>query len=309
MGRTGLAEISLSELPSDFTWPNGAGLALSIVLNVEEGAEMNIRDGDRTPEPVDELGAIPKRPMRVHGNESNYRYGIEAGAPRILRLLAARALPVTVTAAALALERAPELARQLVAAGHEIACHGHRWVHQFRMEEDEERTFIRTAWRSMETTLGQRPVGWLSRFLHTENTQRLLLEQGFTYHMDDYSRDLPFWRAVDCGEGVRKPLLMLPYALDSNDMKLWSAPSLTPRDWAQYAIDSFDWLLDEAQTLGPRMMSLGLHLRIIGRPGRMGALRRVLDHVAGRQDVWVATRKDIAAAFAAAAPWPAAEIP
>lgn len=270
---------------------------------------MNIRDGDRGPEPVDELGAIPKRPMRVHGNESNYLYGIEAGAPRILRLLAARALPVTVTAAALALQRAPELTRQLVGEGHEIACHGHRWVHQFRMEEAEERTFIRNAWRSVEATVGQRPVGWLSRFLHTENTQRLLLEQGFTYHMDDYSRDLPFWRAVDCGEGVRKPLLMLPYALDSNDMKLWSAPSLTPGDWAQYAIDSFDWLLDEAQTLGPRMMSLGLHLRIIGRPGRMGALRRVLDHVAGRQDVWVATRKDIAAAYAAAAPWRAAENP
>ena len=264
---------------------------------------MNIRDGDRGPEPVDELGAIPKRPLRVHGNESNYRYGIQAGAPRILRLLEARTLPVTVAAAALALERAPELARQLVADGHEIACHGHRWVHQFRMEEADERNFIRAAWRSIEATAGRRPVGWLSRFLHTENTQRLLLEQGFTYHMDDYSRDLPFWREVDCGEGPRKPLLMLPYALDSNDMKLWNAPSLTPRDWAQYAIDSFDWLLDEAQALGPRMMSLGLHLRIIGRPGRIGALRRVLDHVARREDVWVATRRDIAAAYAAAAPW------
>ena len=291
-----------SHLPTDFTWPNGTRLALSIVVNVEEGAEMNILDGDVGPEPVDELGAIPRKPIRVHGNESNYQYGINAGAPRVLGLLRERELPATATAAALALERAPALAGQLVADGHEVACHGHRWVHQFRMDEAEEHSFIRDAWRSIKATTGARPLGWLSRFLHTENTQRLLLEEGFTYHMDDYSDDLPFWKWVDCGPRGKQPLLILPYALDTNDMKMWNAPSLTPRQWAEYAIDSFDWLVKEAAALGPRMMSLGLHLRIIGRPGRIGALQRVLDHVGGRKDVWVATRRMIATAYADAAP-------
>lgn len=291
-----------SQLPKDFTWPNGARLALSIVVNVEEGAEMNILDGDVGPEPVDELGAVPRKPIRVHGNESNYQYGINAGAPRVLRLLREREMPATATAAALALERAPDLARQLVADGHEVACHGHRWVHQFRMDEAEERAFIQDAWRSIAATAGTRPVGWLSRFLHTENTQRLLLEEGFTYHMDNYSDDLPFWKWVDCGRQGSQPLLILPYALDSNDMKMWTAPSLTPRQWAEYAIDSFNWLAKEAGALGPRMMSLGLHLRIIGRPGRIGALQRVLDHVGGRKDVWAATRRMIATAYADAIP-------
>lgn len=288
----------------DFAWPNGARLALSIVVNVEEGAEMNVRDGDASPEPVDELGAVPRRPMRVHGNESNYRYGIEAGAERILGLLDRRNMAFTATAAALALERAPDLARRLVDADCEIACHGYRWVHQFRMEEDEERQFIRDAWQTIERISGTRPVGWLSRFLHTDNTQRLLLEQGFTYHMDDYSGDLPFWKRVDCGEEGRRPLLIVPYALDTNDMKMWTAPSLSPGDWAAYAMDTYDWLAREAREAGPRMMSLGLHLRIIGRPGRIGALERFLDHVRGHGDVWVATRQQIAAAYAAIVPGP-----
>ncbi len=295
----------MTGLPRDFTWPNGAPLALSIVVNVEEGAEMNILDGDASPEPVDELGAIPRRPMRVHGNESNYRYGLNAGSPRVLGMLEQRGLAFTATAAALALVRAPELARHLTAADCEIACHGYRWVHQFRMEEAEERAFIRDAWQSIEKTTGTRPVGWLSRFLHTENTQRLLIEQGFTYHMDDYSSDLPFWTLVDCGADGQRPLLIVPYALDTNDMKLWTAPSLTPGNWATYAIDTYDWLIREAQQLGPRMMSLGLHLRIIGRPGRIGALERFLDHVHDRSDVWVATRRAIASAFADAVPRPA----
>ncbi len=301
----------LSDLPPDFTWPNGARLALSIVVNVEEGAEMNIADGDRGPEPVDELGAVPRRPIRVHGNESNYRYGILAGADRVFRLLDERNLPVTAAAAALALERAPELAKRLAASDHEVACHGYRWVHQFRMSETEERSFIHQARDSITSSIGRRPQGWLSRFLHTENTARLLLEAGFFYQMDDYSGDLPFWRHVpgiepSDGKGPagsdQSALLILPYALDSNDMKMWTAPSLTPRDWARYAIDSFDWLLAESASHGPRMMSLGLHLRIIGRPGRAGALQQFLDHISRRSDVWVATREDIGRAWAAAAP-------
>ena len=292
------------QLPRDFAWPNGARLALSVVVNIEEGAEMNILDGDSRAEPVDELGAVPRGEIRVHGNESNYRYGIGPGAARTFRLLEGHGLRITATAAALALERAPEMAARLAAGDHETACHGYRWVFQHRMEEAEERAFIRLARDSIEASVGVAPVGWLSRLLHTDNTRRLLAEEGFVYHMDDYSGDLPFWDSVECGDGERRPMLVLPYALDSNDMKMWTAPSLTPADWARYAIDTFDWLLEEADAEGARMMSLGLHLRIIGRPGRVGALRRVLDHVSGRNDVWVATRRDIAAAYAAAVPAP-----
>lgn len=282
---------------SDCTWPNGARLALSIVLNVEEGAEMKVRDGDDRPEPVDELSAAPRDRVRAHGNESNYLYGIGAGAPRILRLLEERDIPVTVTAAALALERAPQLVDALVSAEYEVACHGHRWVHQFRMDEGQERAFIQSARDSISKLVGTPPVGWLSRYLHTENTRRLLVEEGFLYHMDDYSGDVPFFDEVDMGDGTRKRMLILPYAVDTNDMKMWVAPSYSPSDWAQYVIDSIDWLAEEALDMGPRMLSVGLHLRIIGRPGRMAALKYVLDHVAASADLWVATRRDIAKAY------------
>ena len=290
--------------PADFTWPNGSKFALSIVVNVEEGAEQNIRDGDKGPEPVDELSAVPKRPMRMHGNESNYQYGIKAGAPRVLRLLDEYKIRATWTAAALALERAPDLAKAIVARGDEVCCHGYRWAHQFWMKEEQEREFIRKGWTSLEQTTGKRPSGWLSRYLHTDATRRLLVEEGYSYHMDDYSDDFPFWDVVEMADGAKKPMLIMPYALDSNDMKFWLAPSLTTRDWLAYAIDTFDQLYAEADEVGARYMSLGLHLRIIGRPGRIGAFKAFLDHVQSKTGVWIASRDEIAKAFAAAVPAP-----
>jgi peptidoglycan/xylan/chitin deacetylase (PgdA/CDA1 family) len=296
-------EVSIAA-PTGFTWPDGSRLALSIVVNVEEGAEQNIRDGDKGPEVVDELSAIPRQPIRAYANESNYAYGINAGAPRILKLLREYGVQATATAAALALERAPQVAAQLVADGHEVCCHGWRWEQQFAMDEDQERDFIRKGWQSIERTCGQRPAGWLSRYLHTANTRRLLLEEGYSYHMDDFSDDFPFWDSVDMADGAKRPLVILPYALDTNDMKMWVTPALTPRDWLQYAIDTFDWLYAEADSEGARMMSVGLHLRIIGRPGRTTALKAFLDHVKSKSDVWIASRAKIAAAFAAAVPAP-----
>ncbi|MEM9705272.1 MAG: polysaccharide deacetylase family protein [Pseudomonadota bacterium] len=287
-----------------FAWPNGAKLALSIVVNVEEGAEQNIRDGDKGPEPVDELSAVPKRPMRMHGNESNYQYGIHAGFPRILTLLNDYEIRATWTAAALALERAPHIAKAIVDRGDEPCCHGWRWAHQFWMDEEKERDFIEKGWRSISETCGRAPAGWLSRYLHTDITRRLLVEQGFRYHMDDYSDDFPFWDAVALPDGSTKPIVIMPYALDSNDMKFWLDPALTAQNWLQYATDTFDWLVDEAKREGPRMMSLGLHLRIIGRPGRIGAFKGFLDHIQGRDDIWVATREEIADAFSQAFPAP-----
>ena len=283
--------------PPALTWPGSARLALSIVVNVEEGAEMSIEDGDRGPEPVDELGLVLKKPIRNLGNESNYRYGIRAGAPRVLKLLRDHDMRATVTAAALALERAPGLAQAIVDDGHEICCHGHRWVHQFRMDEATERAFIRDAADSIERSTGARPAGWLSRYLVSPNTRRLLVEEGFRYHMDDYSDDLPFWDAVD-----GRPIVIMPYALDTNDMKLWTTPAYTPADWLRYAIDSFDWLWREGET-APKMMSIGLHLRVIGRPGRIGYLERFLQHVRRHENVWIATRREIAEHFAATRPF------
>ncbi|PVM86430.1 polysaccharide deacetylase family protein [Caulobacter endophyticus] len=288
--------------PEDFRWPDGSRLALSIVVNVEEGAEHNIRDGDKGPEPVDELGAVPKKPMRMHGSESNYLYGIKAGAPRILRILDRYGVEATWTAAALALERAPDLAAAIRARGDEVAAHGYRWTHQFWMDEAREREFITKAADSIERTIGARPSGWLSRYLHTDNTRRLIAEAGFSYHMDDYSDDFPFWDRVETSDGQAKLMVILPYAMDSNDMKFWLAPSLTAKDWLDYAVATFDELHAESQEVGARMMSLGLHLRIIGRPGRIGAFRKFLDHVTAQDGVWIACRRKIAQAFAEAVP-------
>jgi peptidoglycan/xylan/chitin deacetylase (PgdA/CDA1 family) len=279
-----------------FTLPNDQRLAMSFVVNVEEGAEQNVADGDKGPEPVDELGVALKIPIRNYANETNYLYGINAGAPRVMHLLTQHAFACTFTAAAVALEKAPDLARAIAAAGHEVCSHGHRWVHQFSFKEDREREFIRRATESISATTGRRPFGWLSRYLFTGNTRRLLIEEGYLYHMDDFADDVPRWEFVDVG-GARRGIVIVPYAIDTNDMKLWVAPAYTPAQWLDYAIASFDQLYEEGASQ-PKIMSLGLHLRIIGRPGRIGALARFMQHVAAHKDVWVTSRLSIAKRFA-----------
>ncbi len=275
---------------------------MSFVINIEEGTEMSVARGDKGPEPVDELGVSLKIPLRNYANESNYLYGLRAGAPRVFGAFARAGIRTTVTAAAQALEIAPDVARMVVGGGHETCSHGWRWIHQFSYDEARERDFIRKAVDTIRATTGDRPYGWLSRYLHTPITRRLLAEEGFLYHMDDFSDDVPRWDVVETAAGPR-PIVIVPYALDTNDMKFWTAPSYTPADWLDYAVDTFDRLHDEGAH-GPVMMSLGLHLRIIGRPGRIGALERFIAHVQSRQDVWCATRLDIARAFAAAVPPP-----
>ena len=287
--------------PREYEWPNGACVALSIVVNVEEGAEANIQDGDKYPEPVDEMGLAIKRSIRNYANESNYLYGIRRGAPRVMRLLDRYAIPATFTACALALERAPALAQEIVRQGrHEVTSHGYRWAHQFQMDEEQERAYIRKAVASIEKSTGEKPKGWLSRYLLTDNTRRLLCEEGFLYHMDDYGDDEPRWDSVN-----GKPIVILPYQIDTNDMKMWAAPAYTPDQWLKYAIDNLEWMIEEGRT-DVGMMSLGLHLRIIGRGGRIWALERFLAHVAERAaqgKVWLATREQIARHFASAVPW------
>jgi len=272
-------------------WPDDAKIALSIVVNVEEGSEMTVARGDRGMEPVDELGIHIKSPIRNYGNESNYLYGIKAGAPRIVKLLRDYDIKASWTVAALSLENHPEIAEAIRKLGHEPVSHGYRWIHQFKMDEATERDFIAKAVTSIEATTGMRPYGWLSRYFHTDNTRRLLIEAGFAYHMDDYSGDVPFW---DRTTVPGKPIAIVPYQLDDNDMKMWTDPAYTPAAWLDYARRCFDQLYREGVEGNPKMMSLGLHLRIIGRPGRIWALEQFFQHVRGHNDVWIATRHQIA---------------
>jgi allantoinase len=280
-------------------WPDGAKLALSIVVNVEEGSEMTIARGDRGMEPVDELGIHIKSPIRNYGNESNYLYGIKAGAPRVVKLLRDYGVTASWTVAAMSLENHPEVAQAIAELGHEPVSHGWRWVHQFKMDEGQEREFIAKAVASIEKTVGVRPYGWLSRYFHTDNTRRLLIEAGFDYHMDDYSGDVPFW---DAATVPGKPIVIVPYQLDSNDMKMWTDPAMTPTQWLEYAKNCFDQLYREGEAGFPKMMSLGLHLRIIGRPGRIWAFEEFLRHATAKPGVWIASRRQIAQHFAKLSP-------
>ena len=279
--------------------PGGAKMALSVVVNVEEGSEQTIARGDKGMEPVDELGIFIKAPIRNYANESNYLYGIKAGAPRVVKLLKAFDIMASWTVAALSLENHPEIAEAIVELGHEPVSHGWRWVHQFRLNEEQEREFIRKAVTSIERTCGVRPHGWLSRYMLTDNTRRLLIEEGFSYHMDDYSGDVPFWDRETVPE---RPMVIVPYQLDNNDMKMWTDPAMTPEQWLAYAIRNFDQVYREGLEGNPKMMSLGLHLRIIGRPGRIWALEEFFRHVRQHDGVWVTTRKAIADHFAQTVP-------
>ena len=280
-------------------WPGGAKMALSVVVNVEEGSEQSIARGDRGMEPVDELGIFIKAPIRNYANESNYLYGIKAGAPRVVRLLREYDILASWTVAALSLENHPEIAEAIIELGHEPVSHGWRWVHQFKFTEEQEREFIRKAAASIAKTCGKRPLGWLSRYMLTDNTRRLLSEEGFTYHMDDYSGDVPFW---DRETVPGKPMVIVPYQLDNNDMKMWTDPAMTPQQWLDYAMRNFDHIYREGGEGNPKMMSLGLHLRIIGRPGRIWALEAFFRHVRQHRDVWVTTRLAIAEHFARTVP-------
>lgn len=267
-------------------------LAVSLVVNIEEGSEYSIAAGDKGPEPVDEFGITLRKAVRNLPNESNYLYGLRAGFPRIARLLAAQQVRCTWAAAAEALRHISEPVRALINSGHEVCAHGNRWIHQHQMDRDTEKAFIQVAADTIKQLVGVVPSGWLSRYLFTENTRPLLAELGFQYHMDDYSDDVPRIEIVSTPSGERS-IVVLPYALDTNDMKLWMSPAYTPNDWLDYAVDSFDVLHKESLDQ-PKIMSLGVHLRIMGRPGRIGVLERFVRHVKQHPSATFATRSDIA---------------
>jgi putative urate catabolism protein len=272
-------------------WPGDARVAVSIVLNVEEGGENNILHGDEAAESAvndvtDARPIIGQRNLRV---ESMFEYGSRAGVWRLHRLLAERGVPVTAFATGMAVERTPEIVAALADAGHEICGHGYRWFDYQDVDALTERADIERTIEAITKVTGERPHGWYTGRT-SPNTRRLVAaEGGFLYDSDDYSDDLPFWTSVD-----ERAQLIVPYSLDVNDMRFVSpAGFATGGQFAEYARDTFDQLYDEGET-APRMMSIGLHTRLSGRPGRARAVAHLLDYIGGHDRVWFARRVDIA---------------
>jgi putative urate catabolism protein len=273
-------------------WPGDANIAVQFVMNYEEGGENNILHGDRASETFlsEIIGALPFEGARHMSVESIYEYGSRAGFWRIMRLFKEFDMPLTVYAVAMALERHPEAAAAMVAAGHEIASHGWRWINYHGMDEATEREHMQRAIASIEKITGQRPLGWYTGRT-SEQTARLVAEEGgFLYDADSYADDLPYWTKV-----AGKDHLIVPYTLDANDMRFASPQGFnTGVHFFAYLRDSFDALYAEGAAGAPKMMSVGLHCRLVGRPGRIQGLRRFLDHVKAHDKVWVARRIDIA---------------
>ena len=270
-------------------WPDGARVAVSFVLNFEEGAERSIAEGDDRNEAVyeviDRLEGIPDPCL-----ESHFDYGTRAGWWRIMQLFDDHQARCTVSACGRAGQRTPELARDAVRRGHEVSAHGWRWDSHARMGEDEERRAIADTVRAITEATGQRPVGWHTRSATSPNTRRLLIENGgFLYDSDWYGDDLPV--TLRFGERTH---VVLPYAFDTNDMQFQHTHRFVrAADFSGYVLDAFDWLWREGAH-APKMMSIGLHLRMLGRPGRIAALHDMLVEMRRRPGTWIARRDEIA---------------
>ena len=283
-------------------WPNGARLALNFVMNYEEGSEYSVPDGDGFSEAglTEVAAADPGAQGRDLAAESMFEYGSRVGFWRILRLFQERNLPVTAFACALALERNPPAAAAMVKHGIDICCHGWRWVKHYELGLADERRDIERAVASIRATTGERPLGWYCRYGPSLHTRRLLVEEGgFLYDSDAYNDELPYW----VEEGGR-PHLVLPYSLGPNDVKYARGGFSTAEDFFTYVKDGFDVLYAEGTT-HPKMMSVGLHMRLTGHPSRAAGLERVLDYVMQRPDVWICRRLDIARHWIATHPYPA----
>lgn len=279
-------------------WPDGARIALQFVLNHEEGGENCVLHGDAASETfLSEIIGAQAYPMRHMSMESIYEYGARAGLWRVLRAFEKRRLPLTVFAVASALQRHPEAVAAYRELGHEMACHGLRWISYQTIDEATERAHIAEAVAIHRDITGSAPLGWYTG-RDSPNTRRLVAEHGgFAYNADSYADDLPYWVSVDTGGGV-VPQLIVPYTLDSNDMRFAAAQGFNSgTQFLDYLKDAFDTLYAEGDPAGldaPKMLSIGLHARIIGRPGRIAALERFLDHVLDHDRVWVARRIEIA---------------
>ena len=281
-------------------WPGQARIAVQFVLNYEEGGENNPLHGDAASETfLSELVSVQAYANRHMTMESMYEYGARAGVWRILREFDRRGLPLTVFGVAAALQRYPELVDTFMARGDEIASHGLRWIQHQEMPEDVERGHVGAASALIrELTGGAWPAGWYTG-RDSPNTRRLVAEHGgYEYDSDYYGDDLPFWLQVKKADGSLAPQLVVPYSLDTNDMRFVQAQGFnTGEHFYSYLRDAFDALYAEGDPQGldrPKMMSIGMHCRVLGKPGRIGALQRFLDHVQAQPQVWVCRRIDIA---------------
>ncbi len=288
-------------------WPGGARLALQIVVNYEEGAESCVLHGDEASETfLSEIAGAEAFRMRHRSMESLYEYGSRAGLWRLLRLFRERRMPVTVFGVAMALERNPAVVEAMLSDGHEIAGHGWRWISYQQVDEETEREHLERAVATISRLTGRAPEGWYTG-RDSPNTRRLVVEHGgFVYDADSYADDLPYWERVATHRGAR-PHLVVPYALDTNDMRFATAQGFNSGDpFFACLRDAFDVLYAEGDPAGldaPKMLSVGLHCRIVGRPARLAALARFLDHVRSHDDVWIARRIDIARHWMATHPF------
>lgn len=272
-------------------WPGGARIAVQFVLNYEEGGENCILNGDLASEAFlsEIVGAVPLTGVRHMNMESIYEYGSRAGFWRLHRLFTDRQIPITVYAVALALKYNPEAGQAMVEAGWEVASHGYRWIDYQYVGEAEEREHMQKAIAIHTEIIGSRPLGWYTGRT-SPNSRRLVVEDGgFLYDSDSYSDDLPYW-VTDYG----KPHLVIPYTLDTNDMRFATAQGFNCGDqFFTYLKDAFDVLYAEGET-APKMLNIGLHCRLVGRPGRTAALARFLDYIQSHDKVWICRRMDIA---------------
>ncbi|WLI89890.1 allantoinase PuuE [Massilia sp. R2A-15] len=285
--------------PPHPAWPGQARIALQFVLNYEEGGENSVLHGDPASETfLSEIIGAQAFPMRHMSMESLYEYGSRAGLWRLLRMFEQRKMPLTIFGVAMALKRNPEAVAVFRELGHEIACHGLKWISYQNVDETTERAHMAEAVRIMRELTGEAPLGWYTG-RDSPNTRRLVVEHGgFAYDADNYGDDLPFWEQVKTSDGAVKPQLVVPYTLDSNDMRFAAMQGFNSgTQFFDYLKDSFDTLYAEGDPNGlnqPKMLSIGLHCRIVGRPGRAAALARFLDYVQSHDKVWVARRIDIA---------------
>ena len=285
--------------PPHAQWPHQARIAVQFVLNYEEGGENCVLHGDAGSEQfLSEMFNPASYPERHISMEGIYEYGSRAGVWRILREFEQRGLPLTVFGVSMALERYPELVQACRQLGHEIACHGWRWIHYQNLPESVEREHMARGMEILTGLMGARPLGWYTG-RDSPNTRRLVADfGGFEYDSDYYGDDLPFWMKVKKTDGAVVPQLIVPYTLDCNDMRFALPQGYSHADpFFQYLKDTFDALYAEGDPAGlnaPKMMSVGMHCRLLGRPGRITALQRFLDHISQRPDVWVCRRLDIA---------------
>jgi allantoinase len=272
-------------------WPGGANIAVQFVLNYEEGAENSVLHGDQASETfLSEIVGAQPFPNRHMSMESLYEYGSRAGLWRVLRVFGRRELPLTIFGVAMALARNPQALAAFLQRGDEIACHGLRWVSYQLVEPEVERGHIAEAVRLMTELTGEAPLGWYTG-RDSPQTRRLVVEHGgFLYDADSYADDLPYWTAVD---GTNH--LVVPYTLDTNDMRFASPGGFGSGDeFFAHLRDAFDVLYAEGVAGSPKMLSIGLHCRLVGRPARIAAVERFLDHVQSHDKVWIARRIDIA---------------